>query len=139
LRSMTEETRLIKRFEPFYLGICKCGCNQEIKILRDEWRKTLRKYNNKHKPRGKDHYNWKGGKKIQKGYSLMYHPNHPSHDKNGYIMEHRYVMEQHLGRYLIKQEDIHHINKVKTDNRIENLMLFPNRSAHRKYELSHPI
>lgn len=38
-----------------------------------------------------------------------------------YIYEHRYVMEQHLGRYLLPGEIIHHINGVRNDNRVDNL------------------
>lgn len=66
---------------------------------------------------------WKGGKSIiSTGYIIIRANGHPRAHKNNYILEHRLIMEKHLGRPLKKSEDVHHINGIKTDNRIENLI-----------------
>jgi HNH endonuclease len=64
------------------------------------------------------------------GYIVLYMPNHPYAAKNKRVKEHRYVIEQHIGRYLLPQEVVHHKNGIKDDNRIENLELLSNNSEH---------
>ena len=60
-------------------------------------------------------------KKHSLGYVLIYLPDHPSADVCGYVLEHRSVVENNIGRYLTEDEVVHHINGIKDDNRLENL------------------
>jgi hypothetical protein len=54
---------------------------------------------------------------TEKGYFRY----HSSHHRNRYV--HRVIVEQKLGRQLRKDEDVHHRNGVKTDNRLRNLQI----------------
>jgi len=63
-----------------------------------------------------------GHRTIEPGrYVRVRMPSHPAATGTGYVYEHRLVVEKRLGRYLREDEQIHHINGDKTDNRDENL------------------
>ena len=61
----------------------------------------------------------------------VYAPEWPSANKDGYVLEHRYVYEKSRGVTLSSGMAIHHINGDKLDNRPDNLIAFAN-SEHRK-------
>jgi len=105
-------------------GKCKCGCGLEI--LTTEPSGTLY-YPNHYKSPGRPRR--KGQYVRSDGYILIRKPEHPFAQCSGNILEHRLIMEQHLGRYLKPNEVIHHINGIRDDNRLENLILFK-RSKH---------
>lgn len=57
------------------------------------------------------------------GYMYCYNPSHPLANKAGKVYEHRYVMSVHLGRWLSSDEVVHHKDKDRTNNDINNLEL----------------
>lgn len=75
-------------------------------------------------PLGTKIKNWKKDKVDEQGYIQVFAPDHPNARKSNRVPKHRMVMSDFLGRPLRANENVHHINGVKTDNRIENLELW---------------
>jgi hypothetical protein len=95
---------------------------------------------------GVNSQNWKGGKKKHGEYIQIHvSKKHPFADFHGYIMEHRFVIEEWYRKnkpddrclvevdgkkYLNPIYKVHHKNDVKDDNRIQNLVPVASQSEH---------
>jgi len=111
---------------------------KEIKCRENTIRRYMIKFNISRRTASESN-KWKNGKfKTYSGYIIIHYPNHPFCNVQGYVFEHRLIMEKKLGRYLKSKEIVHHINGIKEDNRIENLMLFKNNSEHTIYHKKFP-
>lgn len=90
--------------------------------MKDETREKIRQYRIGKWSMEKNP-SWKGGIKYGNGYRFLKRPDHPFKSYDGYVMEHRLVMEAHLGRILERSEIVHHLSGDKLDNRLCNLQL----------------
>lgn len=95
--------------------LCACGCGQATTIHHGRPREYLPGHNSHGVKRGEGRY------VNNFGYVMLHKPDDPGADPKGYVRDHRYVMEQMLGRRLKQGEDVHHKNHDRTDNRPENL------------------
>ena len=79
---------------------------------------------------------WRGGETVTRhiggGYIKQLSPGHPGADASGYVMQHRLVMEQVIGRALLPHERVHHKNGDRQDNRPENLELWTGEGTSKK-------
>lgn len=64
------------------------------------------------------------------GYIQILQRGHLRANKKGYVLEHILAMELSLQRQITKEEVVHHINRIRYDNRPENLQVLPSAQAH---------
>ncbi len=109
--------------------VTKCPICSEIKDNRaSQCHKCFLKTGRARRGTGKGFY-------MRNGYRVISLPLHPNADRDGFILEHRYIMEQHLGRYLADDEHIHHKNGIRDDNRLENLEIVTNKEHPPKHTI----
>jgi hypothetical protein len=108
------------------LGLCHLHYRQFRSGLIDEAGVQLRESMKGRHPH-------RGYRTVQRGYIKLKVDNHPHADRDGYVMEHRLVMEEHLGRYLEPGEVVHHLDGVRDHNVISNLQLLEGRKKHHPF------
>ena len=85
---------------------------------------------------GENHPSYKGGRVVTElGYVLILADKNDEiaaamSNKMGYVLEHRLVMAQSLGRSLMPDESVHHMNGDPSDNRPDNLQLRQGKHGH---------
>ena len=81
------------------------------------------------------HFDYYQGHKISyaHGYQEIYLPEHPRARASGSVYVHDLVAEQIVGRTLLSNEVVHHIDEDKSNNSIENLMVFDSYGSHNAY------
>jgi hypothetical protein len=117
-------SRACRKLAPLTLVTCTCEqCGTEFKaarsrVVRGNGRfcslSCLATHNNRQRAKP-DTVN-------AQGYVVVQNPTYPGDGRTKQILEHRLVMERHLGRPLTRDELVHHLGE-KTDNRIEMLQL----------------
>jgi hypothetical protein len=118
------ELYIVKNLSAYAISEIKhCKASAVYKALRrkDIPVRSLKESRNLRLLRGEASSNYKGGRLSYGGYISILKRDHPYCSKLGYVAEHRLVIEKEIGRYLTKQEHVHHKNHIKYDNRIENL------------------
>lgn len=109
----------------------RLGYSRKGKKLSQE---TKQKMSETHRGKVFKESKYGGHTKIhQSGHIRVYKPNHINATKDGYVFEHILAYEEANNCIVDRNTHVvHHINGIKTDNRIENLQLMT-KSEHMRY------
>jgi HNH endonuclease len=70
---------------------------------------------------------------TRNGYKMIYLPSHHRAGKDGMVYEHIYLAEQYIGRKILLEEDVHHIDEDRSNNSRENLLVFKTHEDHSRF------
>lgn len=132
LRGKASSKKIIPLPEEIPSGICECGCGGKTEIApktrpkKREFEGYPMPYMSYHSPAGikarakmSESPRWKGGRTLTKHGYIMVNMGEGKVD-----LEHRVVMANELGRPLTSEEEVHHLNGNRNDNRVSNLELW---------------
>ena len=131
---MTVGVNVLKVYESFILGYCKCGCNQPLdKISSGDY---LRKQKRGHNLTGSNNKRYNNGIRYRQNYRYIYMPDYFSAQKDGYVPEHIYNYQEYYKVCILSGYEIHHIEPVRKgycNNMVWNLLLL-SKADHRKLD-----
>ena len=92
----------------------------------------------KQKNRNPQPPSYKGGKTHHRsGYVVEQCPDHPAACKQGYVYQHRLVVEDSIGRHLNRSEHVHHKDENRANNELGNLELMSSKNHALQHNCDH--
>jgi len=112
------------------IGYCHCGCGEKARFVRGKFNRYIYGHYSDKGKRGADTNSFKTGKYISQGKVYVRMMDHPDAINGGYVLEHRLVAEQALGKPLPRGSVVHHIDGDSTNNVPSNFVLCENQAYH---------
>lgn len=117
--------------------LCECGCGRPTKLARRSNTQSrmvrgrpMRFLSGHNFRRPGDRHNERKVYPNAQGYRMVYTPDHPHANCDGYVREHILVVERVIGKILRTDAEVHHFNGVTNDNQPRNLVACNNHAYH---------